>query len=129
MELSFSILPGRFAITKLAPDARVPREVVDANGFVSISRTSDELSIVAPDDVLARLPGADRGWGCLKLHGPFSFDQVGILVSMLVPLAAARIGIFAISTFNTDYLLVKCADLARAVDVLQSAGHRCVGTA
>lgn len=124
MPLSFSVLLGRFAIAKLAQDAALPREILDTKGFVSISRTSDELSIVATDDLLAHFPTVDHGWSCIKVHGPFSFDEVGILASLLNPLAAAGIGIFAISTFDTDYLLVKHADIDRTVHALQSAGHR-----
>lgn len=65
----------------------------------------------------------DGGWRALKLHGPFAFDAVGILAALLAPLAQAGIGIFAVSTFDTDYLLVKAADLPRAMATLQAAGH------
>lgn len=123
MILSFSVLAERFAIARLAPTAKVPVDVLDATGFVSISRTADELSIVCPEALADRFPQVDRDWRAIKIHGPFAFDQVGILASLLAPLAAASVGIFAISTFDTDYILVKSENLDRAASALQSTGH------
>ena len=127
MNLPFSVLPERFAIARLAPTAQVPIDVLDATGFVSISRTADELSIVCTEALADRFPQVDRGWRVIKIHGPFAFDQVGILASLLTPLAAASIGIFAISTFDTDYILVKSENLDRAVGALGSIGYQQVG--
>lgn len=127
MTQSFSVLPGRLAIARFAADAQAPIELLSATGFLSITRTADELSIVCPEALTERFPQADRGWRAIKVHGPFAFDQVGILASLLTPLAAASIGIFAISTFDTDYILVKAEDLDRAVGALQSSGHDRVG--
>ncbi|MFN3703039.1 ACT domain-containing protein [Thermomonas sp.] len=123
MPLRYSLLPDTYAIARLDPAAPVPPGVLDGPGFSTISRTADELSLVCPE---ARMPAADRvegGWRVLRLHGPFAFDEVGILSALLAPLAAARIGIFAISTFDTDYLLVKAEALATAQAVLAAAGH------
>jgi uncharacterized protein len=126
MTLSFSVLPHRFAIVKLAADAAIPVSVVNATGFVSISRTDDELSIVCPVECAEGLSLVDIGWSAIKIHGPFAFDQVGILASFLQPLAGAAIGIFAVSTFDTDYILVKTDHLDSAIGALQAVGHRCV---
>ena len=123
MPLRYSLLPDTYAIARLDPAAPVPPGVLDGPGFSTVSRTADELSLVCPE---ARMPVADRvegGWRVLRLHGPFAFDEVGILSALLAPLAAARIGIFAISTFDTDYLLVKAEALAIAQAVLAAAGH------
>ena len=70
-------------------------------------------------------PGHDSegGWLVLKLHGPFAFDQVGILVSIAAPLADHGVSIFAVSTFDTDYILIKADQLDRAIDALETAGH------
>ena len=65
----------------------------------------------------------EPGWSCFKLRGPFAFDEVGVLAAIAAPLAAAAIGIFVISTFDTDYLLVKTSDRARAMATLVAAGH------
>jgi len=126
MNLSFSVLPQPFAVAKLPADASVPAHILSANGFVTISRTADELSIVCPASFVEEGMRAEYGWRLLKIHGPFSFDQVGILVSLLQPLAAASVGIFAISTFDTDYILVKSEKLQLALNSLQIAGHKLI---
>lgn len=66
----------------------------------------------------------ETGWRCLKVSGPLDFGLTGILASLAAPLAAAKIPIFAISTFDTDYVMVKAEHLARALEVLRAAGHR-----
>ena len=123
MPLRYSLLPETYAIARLDPTAAVPPGVLDGPGFTTVSRTAEELSLVCPE---SRMPPADRvegGWRALRLHGPFAIDEVGILSALLAPLAAARIGIFAISTFDTDTLLVKAEALATARAVLADAGH------
>ena len=93
-------------------------------GFLSITRTADELSIVCAEDVAVGFARVDRAWRAIKVQGPFAFDQTGVLASFLDPLAVAAIGIFAVSTFDTDYILVKSANLEAAVAALKGAGHR-----
>lgn len=124
MTQSFSVLPHSFAIARLEPGAELPSAVLASPSFMSITRTEDELSIVCAVDVAAGLPRVDIGWRAVKVQGPFAFDQTGILASFLDPLAAAGIGIFAVSTFDTDYILVKQANLKQVVAVLLGAGHR-----
>lgn len=123
MPLRLSLLPQDYVIARLPADAPVPAGVLEAKGFVSVSRTADELSIVCPQAVAPQAPKLDGGWRTLKLHGPFAFDEVGILAALLAPLAEARIGIFAVSTFDTDYLLVKATELSRVLATLRAAGH------
>lgn len=123
MQLRLSLLPEDYVIARLPADAPVPAGVLEAKGFVSVSRTADELSIVCPQAVALQAPKLDGGWRTLKLHGPFAFDEVGILAALLAPLAEARIGIFAVSTFDTDYLLVKATELPHALATLRAAGH------
>jgi hypothetical protein len=121
---SFSQCPGRWAILKLAPDAAVPGWALAAGGFVTISRTPTELSIICP---AAAVPGeveATRDWALLQVHGPFPFSDVGVLVSLAAPLAAAGIPIMAVSTYDTDYLLVREAAVRAAREALVRAGHR-----
>lgn len=124
MTQSFSVFPQSFAIARLEPDAELPSAVLASPGFVSLTRTEDELSIVCAEDVTAGLPRVDSGWRAIKVQGPFAFDETGILASFLDPLAVAGIGIFAVSTFDTDYILVKQANLKQVVAVLLGAGHR-----
>ena len=126
MPLRLSLLPQTYVIARLAADAPVPAGALEAADFVSVSRTAEELSIVCPQEVAPPAPKLDGGWRTLKLHGPFAFDEVGILAALLAPLAEAGIGIFAVSTFDTDYLLVKATDLPRAMATLRGAGHSLV---
>lgn len=69
---------------------------------------------------------AEAGWRCLKVQGPLDFALVGVMASLTGPLAAAGVSLFALSTYDTDYLLVKAGNLAQAVDALESAGHTVV---
>ena len=116
-------LDGVFAICRLEPDAPVP---VWATGgeFVAITRTAEELSIVCPE---AAVPGdvqSERGWRAWRLAGTFDLSAaIGVLASVTAPLAEAGVGLFAVSTFDTDYLLVKADNAARATEALRGAGH------
>jgi hypothetical protein len=96
---------------------------VQTEPFFSITGTPDELSLVCPAASVPTDIQADRGWRCFKLHGPFEFSLTGILNSITIPLAEAGVGIFAISTYDTDYVLVKEHDVQRAITVLTEAGH------
>ncbi|MFL9814547.1 ACT domain-containing protein [Stutzerimonas sp. VN223-3] len=126
MKLSFSVLPKSFVVARLEPSADVPSTVLASRDFISITRTDDELSIVCSENVATDLTKVDQPWRAIKVHGPFAFDQTGVLASFLSPLASASIGIFATSTFDTDYILVKSENLEHAVQALQVAGHRFV---
>jgi len=120
--LTLSVLPQPFAVCRLDPSAEIPA-VLLSSGFVSVTRTADELSLVLPED---RVPGtwrAERGWRCLQVQGPLDFALTGVLAALSVPLAEAGISIFALSTYDTDYLLVRAVDLARAKSVLAASGH------
>jgi hypothetical protein len=123
MALTLSILPDKLAICRLPPNAMVP---IWASGGVllSITRTADELSIVCPEAGVPEDVLADRGWRCFKVEGPLALSLTGVLASLLNPLAEARINIFALSTFDTDYLLVKEDKVSRAAEILIQAGHR-----
>ena len=111
---TLSLFAETFAICRLEKDASVPPWA--HNGpFFTITHTPDELSIVCPANPIPADVQADRNWRCFKLHGPFPFSLVGILNSITVPLAEANIGIFAISTYDTDYILVKEEDILATV--------------
>ena len=116
-------LPGTYAIARAAADAPVPAGVLDGPGFVSVSRTADELSVVALADQIAGMERVDTGWTVFKLQGPFAFDVVGVVAALSRPIAEAGIGIFVVSTFDTDYLLVKAENAARAAEVWRRDGH------
>jgi hypothetical protein len=125
----FSVIPGTYAVCRLPADAPLPAWA--GKTFTSVTRTADELSIVCEERRLPpELDGpevrVDRGWVLLKLHGPFPLDAIGILASVAKPLMEAAVSIFTVSTFDTDYLLVKRAQAERAVAALVEAGHTLV---
>lgn len=122
--LPLVLLRTPLAICRLAYDAPVPDWTAGATSFLTISRTKDELSIVADEaSVPANVPG-ERGYRALKVVGPLPLNLIGILAAIASPLAEAKLAIFAISTFETDYVLVKGKDLDAAVIALTGAGHQ-----
>jgi hypothetical protein len=117
-----TVLPGFFAIVRLAADAPLP-SWASAGNFFSVTRTSDELSVVClATQVPSSLP-AETGWRALKVHGPFALLEIGVLAALAAALAHAKVSLFAISTFDTDYLLVSGKSLKAAVAALRAAGH------
>jgi hypothetical protein len=118
----FSVEPGEYAVCRLEARDAIPPWAM-GEPLVSITRTEEELSIVCPVERIPSGVESDTGWVRLRLHGPFPLDAVGVLRSVLDPLADARISVFAISTFATDHVLVKRSHLTRAADALRAAGH------
>ncbi len=121
--LKFSRLPGSFSICQLPAHADVPSWALEA-AFFSVTRTADELSVVCAQEKVPAGVRHEDAWACLKLEGPFPFSQTGILTSFVQPLSDRAIPIFAVSTFDTDYVLVKEAWIDRAIEILKEAGHR-----
>jgi hypothetical protein len=117
------LLSYELAICRLGPDENLPEWALPA-GFFSLARTDDELSVVCPQDLVPPGIEQDGGWRGLKVCGPLDLSQVGVLASLAQPLAEAGITIFAVSTYETDYILVREDDLEPAVSVLRRAGHR-----
>jgi hypothetical protein len=107
---------------RLTADAAVPEWATNGE-FTSITRTSDELSIVCPADDVPNEVRPPLRWICLKLEGPFPFSQTGVLLSFIEPLSSNKIPIFAISTYDTDYVLIQEEFGRAALDLLQKAGH------
>ncbi|MBP1768074.1 MAG: amino acid-binding protein [Candidatus Aminicenantes bacterium] len=126
MGQNLTLLPGRLMICRLGPEAAVP--AWSHRGAVqSITRTSEELSIVCAETDVPDDTKAERGWRSFKVEGPLDLSLTGILASLAGPLADARVNIFAISTFDTDYLLVKEDMVVKAAEVLIRSGHRVSG--
>ncbi len=117
-------LPHRLAVCRLAADAPIP-EWVDLSpaALCSITRTADELSIVCAEDAVPDGVQCERGWRALRVAGVLDFSTVGVLASLATPLAEAGVSIFVVSTFDTDYLLVKEIDLNKATAALEAADH------
>ena len=120
--LELSLLPEHFAISRLAGDSPIPQWATKGP-FFSVTRTSDELSVVTELSLVPAGVHSQPGWRVLKVHGPFVLSEVGVLAALAKPLAEARISLFAVSTFDTDYLLVASETLSAAVTALERAGH------
>ncbi len=141
-ELTLKVLPQHFAVCRLHPDAEIPAWVFKSP-FFSITRTEDELSVVCPEKQLSpeesRPEGpryspdgegnhrcrneaasmlTERNWRALQVEGPLDFSLTGVLSAITAPLAEAGISVFAISTYTTDYLLIKQEAMERALKIL-----------
>jgi len=115
-KLTLSLLPGQYAVCRLLPDAPTPDW---ARGeFVSVTQTAEELSVVCEEQRVPDGVQCERGWRCFKVQGPLDFSLVGVLASLLAPLAEAGIPVFAVSTYDTDYILVREADAGRAAEAM-----------
>ncbi len=120
--LPLTLLPDDLAVCRLPPDAPLPAWA-SGPGFVSITRTDEELSITVAQD---RVPGdvvSVGPWRALKVQGPLDFALTGILAALTAPLAHAGISLFAIATYDTDYVLVRAEALDAAITALTAAGH------
>jgi hypothetical protein len=111
-----------FSICRLESDQPVPDWATGK--FVSITRTPDELSVVCPSVRVPRDVKHESGWRCFHVVGPFQFSEVGVIASLVEPLAKADVPVFVISTFDTDWLLIQEPFLERAIDVLEKSEHR-----
>ena len=120
--ITLRLLPHNYSICKLEPQEALPGWALKS-AFVSITRTDRELSVVCLSDCVPADMSHEGGWRLFEFQGPFAFTQTGILASVLEPLARAAIGILALSTFDTDYLLVKADRLADARNALVAANH------
>ena len=117
--LTLSLLPETLAVARLPADSGLPGWIDWSDPFVTVSRTRDELSVVCIETQVPAEVQAERGWRGFKVEGPLDFALTGILARLAAPLAEAGISIFAISTYDTDYLLVRTAELEAAAAVLQ----------
>ncbi len=115
-------VPGIFAVCKLPRDAPPP-PWADRGPFSSVTRTADGLSVVCRQSAVPAGVRCERGWRCLRVAGTLDFSLVGVLAALLGPLAEAGVSGFTVSTFDTDYLLVKGRDFLRAQEALRRAGH------
>ena len=122
-ELNFIILKESFTIHRLSPGDNIPKNLF-TSPFYNICQTAEELSIVALDSIEIKSEESNPGWSVLKIAGPLDFSLTGILAGISSILAEAGISIFAISTFDTDYILLKTENLRKAKLALKSAGHK-----
>lgn len=120
--LDLDLLPPLMAVCRLPAGSPAPDWATGA--LCSITWTAEELSVVCPASVVPDGVRAEGGWRCLKVRGPLAFQETGVLAALATPLAEAGVPIFALSTFDTDYLLVPASRLEAATAALGTAGHR-----
>lgn len=125
-KFKYTALPQRLAVCRLSPGSRLPAWALHGE-FFSITRSADELSIVCEESRIPDGIKAERNWVALKLEGPFPFSLTGVLASFIEPLAKHKIPIFALATFDTDYILIKRENLEAAHRALADAGHEMLG--
>lgn len=122
--LDLELLPGDYAICRLAAGSPLPANLGSGADVVSVTWTPDEVSILCPADRTPPGAAVETPWRCLRVAGPVQLALTGVLASIVSPLAEARVNIFAFSTFDTDYLVVPAVRLAEATAALTGAGHR-----
>lgn len=120
--IQLQLLEGNYSISRLPGEAPLPAWA-DGAGFVTISRIDDGLSIVCRSERVPADVRTDPDWVCLKFLGPFAFGETGIVLSVIRSLSEAGLGIFLVSTFDGDCLLLKRGDLAQATEILTAVGH------
>jgi hypothetical protein len=124
--LAIDVRPGEYAVVRLPADAPVPQELLEPGepAFVSVTRTPEELSVICPAgrEPAGSTAGED-GWRLLSVRGPLEFTLTGIIAALASELAAAGVALFSMSTFDTDHILVRAADLDHAVKALRESGH------
>jgi hypothetical protein len=120
--LFLDILAGRYAVCRLDPSAPLPDWAL-SQPFFSITRSPQEVSVVSEERHIPAGCRHEGGWRVLRVEGPLDLGATGILASLAAPLAEGGVSLFAISTWETDYLLVREADLAKALAALTGEGH------
>ncbi|MBI1789877.1 MAG: ACT domain-containing protein [Acidobacteria bacterium] len=124
MTLTLKLLDGRLAVCRLSAGARIPAWALDPSPLTSVTRTAGEISVVCPEQSVPSGTTAETGWRAFEVEGPLDFALTGVLAALAQPLAAAGVTLFALSTYDTDYVLVKESALEAARGALAAAGHR-----
>ena len=122
MKLNLSVLEDIFTIHRISSDNEIPMQVFEGT-FYNITKTEEELSIICSSSVPLDSESSEAGWSCIKVLDHLDFNLTGILADILVILAKAQISIIAISTFDTDYILVKSKKLQGAAKALLRAQY------
>jgi hypothetical protein len=129
MALQFQVLAGEYAVCRFAPTEPIPAWAQPSvTGLLSITRTPGELSIVGPTIVIPAKLDCARGWRVITLIGPFPLEAVGVLAPVVVALSRAKINVFVVSTYDTDWILIPAAKLEHAIAALEGAGCELVSS-
>jgi hypothetical protein len=117
------LLDDLLAVCRLPADAPVP-DWVPGRALSAFIRTLEELTIICPEHFVPPGVITEPGWRAIEVEGPLDFEQIGVLASLAAPLADAGVSIFAISTYSTDFILIKQSQLGAALESLRQVGHR-----
>jgi hypothetical protein len=123
--MRLSLIEGELGVARLAAEDPAPAWS-QSGSITSLTRTADEFSVVCAASAIPPGVHAERGWRCLRVAGPLDFSLTGILASILAPLAAAKVSVFTLSSYETDYVLVRSHSLETAIECLRAAGHEVV---
>ena len=121
--LRFVLRPESFCVHRLPPDRRVDIDRLRYASWYSVTKTSEEISVIAPDAIDPGPGDRQPGWSCLQIAGTLDFAAIGVLAGISRVLAEANVSILTVSTYNTDYILVRTGDVDTAVRALTAAGH------
>jgi len=124
--LTMKLLKGKYGVCRLNKTDSIPGWA-ESGDFLSITKTCDELSIVVAEESIPDGIKCEKDWRILKVEGPLDFSLIGILASISTILARNRISIFAVSTYDTDYILVKSKDIDSAITALVNEGYEIIG--
>ncbi len=119
--MQLSIIEGNYTVHRLAADASSP--VIPLSSFFNIVKTDEELSVVCLDSIDIDSEKSETDWALIKVEGPLEFSMTGVLAKFSTVLAEAKISIFVVSTFDTDYVMVKSETLNQAKKALTNNGY------
>ena len=123
IKLRFQKAPGTYAICQFSANGKVPEDVSD-DAIIGIMRSPEETTLVVEVDHIPRnCTAVDKGWILFNIVGDFAFDESGIVLSAITPLSENDIGVFVLSTYSSDMILIKEGDSTRAKTQLESYGH------
>lgn len=125
--LPLALLPARLAVCRLPGKSGVPHWAVAASDVLVYARTPEETTIICDECLVPEDVRAERGFRALRAAGPIPFQSIGVLSGIANALADARVSLLALSTFDTDYVLIRESSLAAAVEALHAAGHEVAG--
>ena len=123
--LAIDVRPGDYSVVRLPADAPVPAELLAPGEpvLVSVTRTPEELSVICPTGREPAGGVVEHGWRLMSVRGPLEFTLTGVISALASELAAAGVALFSLSTFDTDHILVRSAELELAVKAFRDSGH------
>lgn len=124
-KLTLKLLKDKYSVLRLNKNDEIPKWIFNEE-FFSITRTEDELSIVCLQDKVKEYIKCERNWRILKIEGPLDFSLIGILSKISTLMANNNISIFAISTYDTDYILIKEETINRAIEILENSNYNII---